>query len=61
MAAQRYSNTVNNRTSSVSESYHIGTIQVSSNAKNVKGVVDDARQKIGGSTLATSYSTGVTG
>ncbi|KMW73655.1 hypothetical protein TI10_05215 [Photorhabdus luminescens subsp. luminescens] len=62
VAAQRYSNTVNNnRTSSVSESYHIGTIQVSSNANNVKGVVDDARQKIGGSTLATSYSTGVTG
>ncbi|KOY61206.1 hypothetical protein AM629_15145 [Photorhabdus heterorhabditis] len=62
VAAQRCSNTVNNnRTSSVSESYHIGTIQVSSNANNVKGVVDDARQKIGGSTLATSYSTGVTG
>ncbi|MCK3667521.1 lytic transglycosylase domain-containing protein [Photorhabdus noenieputensis] len=62
VAAQRYSNTVNNnRTSSVSESYHIGTIQVSSNANNVKGVVNDARQKIGGSTLATSYSTGVTG
>ncbi len=62
VAAQRYSNTVNNnRTSSVSESYHIGTIQVSSDANNVKGVVNDARQKIGGSTLATSYSTGVTG
>ncbi len=62
VAAQRYENAVNNnRNSSVSESYHIGTIQVSSNANNVKGVVDDARQKIGGSTLAASYSTGVTG
>ena len=45
--------------STVTETTHIGTLQVMSTADNVKGITDDARQKINRSSLVGAYASGV--
>lgn len=45
--------------STVTETTHIGTLQVTSTADNVKGITDDARQKINRSSLVSSFASGV--
>ncbi|ENR5770025.1 lytic transglycosylase domain-containing protein [Salmonella enterica] len=47
--------------STVTETTHIGTLNVNSTADNVKGITDDARQRIRNSSLVSVYSSGVTG
>ncbi|EOF7793527.1 transglycosylase SLT domain-containing protein [Salmonella enterica] len=47
--------------STVTETTHIGTLNVHSTADNVKGITDDARQRIRNSALVSVYSSGVTG
>ncbi|EHA2158745.1 lytic transglycosylase domain-containing protein [Salmonella enterica] len=47
--------------STVTETTHIGTLNVNSTADNVKGITDDARQRIRNSALVSAYSSGVTG
>lgn len=47
--------------STVTETTHIGTLNVNSTADNVKGITDDARQRIRNSALVSVYSSGVTG
>ncbi|MDC9591043.1 lytic transglycosylase domain-containing protein [Xenorhabdus sp. XENO-10] len=46
--------------STVTDSIHIGTLQVNSDANTVKEISNDARQQIGRSALSADYSTGVT-
>ncbi|MHC5174352.1 lytic transglycosylase domain-containing protein [Serratia rhizosphaerae] len=43
----------------ITETTHIGTLQVNSPADNTKGIIDDARQKINRSSLVGAYASGV--
>lgn len=45
--------------STITETTHIGTLQVNSPADNTKGIIDDARQKINRSSLVGAYASGV--
>lgn len=45
----------------VTETTHIGTLNVTTTSDNVKGITDDARQRIRNSALVSVYSSGVTG
>lgn len=45
--------------STVTESIHIGTLNATTTADNVKGIADDARQRISRSSLVGAYSSGV--
>lgn len=47
--------------STVTETTHIGTLNVTTTSDNVKGITDDARQRIRNSALVSVYSSGVTG
>ncbi|EHV0733270.1 transglycosylase SLT domain-containing protein [Salmonella enterica] len=47
--------------STVTETTHIGTLNVTTTSGNVKGITDDARQRIRNSALVSVYSSGVTG
>lgn len=47
--------------STVTETTHIGTLNVTTASDNVKGITDDARQRIRNSALVSVYSSGVTG
>lgn len=58
MAAQSRQPTAGSQ-STVTETTHIGTLQVMSSADNVKGITDDARQKINRSSLVGAYASGV--
>ncbi|MGQ6006948.1 transglycosylase SLT domain-containing protein [Serratia sp. IR-2025] len=45
--------------STITETTHIGTLQVNSPADSTKGIIDDARQKINRSSLVGAYASGV--
>lgn len=45
--------------STITETTHIGTLQVNSSADSTKGIIDDARQKINRSSLVGAYASGV--
>ncbi|WP_337774374.1 transglycosylase SLT domain-containing protein [Serratia marcescens] len=45
--------------STITETTHIGTLQVNSPADSTKGIIDDARQKINRSILVGAYASGV--
>ncbi|EPK0249928.1 transglycosylase SLT domain-containing protein [Serratia marcescens] len=45
--------------STITETTHIGTLQVNSPADSTKGIIDDARQKINRSSLVDAYASGV--
>ncbi|MDM1842321.1 transglycosylase SLT domain-containing protein [Serratia ureilytica] len=45
--------------STITETTHIGTLQVNSPANSTKGIIDDARQKINRSSLVGAYASGV--
>lgn len=45
--------------STVNETIHIGTLNATTTANNLKGVTDDARAKINRSSLVTHYASGV--
>ncbi|EPX2177616.1 transglycosylase SLT domain-containing protein [Serratia marcescens] len=45
--------------SRITETTHIGTLQVNSPADSTKGIIDDARQKINRSSLVGAYASGV--
>ncbi len=45
--------------STITETTHIGTLQVNSPADSMKGIIDDARQKINRSSLVGAYASGV--
>lgn len=47
--------------STVTETTHIGTLNVTTASDNVKGITDDARRRIRNSALVSAYSSGVTG
>ncbi|EGO8354667.1 lytic transglycosylase domain-containing protein [Escherichia coli] len=47
--------------STVTETTHIGTLNVTTTSDNVKGITDDARRRITNSALVSVYSSGVTG
>ncbi|EKC4346929.1 lytic transglycosylase domain-containing protein [Salmonella enterica subsp. enterica] len=47
--------------STVTETTHIGTLNVTTTSDNVKGITDDARRRIRSSALVSVYSSGVTG
>ncbi|EAA6226616.1 transglycosylase SLT domain-containing protein, partial [Salmonella enterica] len=47
--------------STVTETTHIGTLNVTTTSDNVKGITDDARRRIRNSALVSVYSSGVTG
>ncbi|ECG1720568.1 lytic transglycosylase domain-containing protein [Salmonella enterica subsp. diarizonae serovar 17:z10:e,n,x,z15] len=47
--------------STVTETTHIGTLNITTTSDNVKGITDDARQRIRNSALVSVYSSGVTG
>ncbi|HGB4870879.1 TPA: transglycosylase SLT domain-containing protein [Salmonella enterica subsp. enterica serovar Muenchen] len=47
--------------STVTETTHIGTLNVTTTSDNVKGITDDARRRIRNSALVSAYSSGVTG
>jgi len=46
---------------SVTQSTHIGTLNVTTSANNVKGITEDAHRKISRSSLAMNYASGVSG
>ncbi|AKD19929.1 transglycosylase SLT domain-containing protein [Salmonella enterica subsp. enterica serovar Newport] len=46
--------------STVTETTHIGTLNVTTASDNVKGITDDARRRIRNSALVSAYSSGVT-
>lgn len=58
LSAQTYGGTSSN---TVTQSTHIGTLNVTTNAKNVQGITDDAHRKISRSSLAMNYASGVSG
>lgn len=60
-AAQRHINNVTNNSTSKADTYHIGRIDVKTDASNVNGIVTDAGRKIANSNLAAPYVTGVSG
>ncbi|MFN1150038.1 transglycosylase SLT domain-containing protein [Serratia liquefaciens] len=45
--------------STITETIHIGTLNANTTAGNVKGITDDARQKINRSSLVSSFASGV--
>ncbi|HBC5219946.1 TPA: transglycosylase SLT domain-containing protein [Serratia marcescens] len=45
--------------STITETTHIGTLQVNSPADSTKGIIDDARQKINRSSFVGAYASGV--
>lgn len=45
--------------STITETTHIGTLQVNSPADSTKGIIDDARKKINRSSLVGAYASGV--
>lgn len=47
--------------STVTETTHIGTLNVTTASDTVKGITDDARRRIRNSALVSAYSSGVTG
>lgn len=60
-AQSHINSNVTNSTTSDSNVYNIGKVQVGADVKNVSDIMTDAKQKIGRSSLVTAYATGVSG
>lgn len=60
-AQSHINSSVTNSTTSDSNVYNIGKVQVGADVKNVSDIMTDAKQKIGRSSLVTAYATGVSG